>query len=359
MLTSIRSSPELVSDFVLALFSEDIEDRWPASIRNILTATLLRHYEEFIYIIEQHPDEPYKDNSRHALVHTVNRALRLTKVSHDTFNHWCKEIRHGFGINNFMALPIDLLPPDAVRETKVDPRSLFDRYNSICSSYNSLFAQKMNLEDDVSRLRLDVANLTRSNQCMEKKVADQNELLAKIVNVLEIKFDKQGSKTVRTPPIEDVMYFSDSMKRWRKDFSLKEMFVRYFTDQCFEGYELEKNSSDFKNKLPSEKNAIKGQYKRLKKTIKVMLYFCDSFPKAIPQEPSSLSTWQRQVSLLAERAMNALMEEIPNPPKRITSAYLLKAGTVKDWDNPDSPLAKCLPKDTPNAILTHFGFDLK
>jgi hypothetical protein len=78
---------------------------------------------------------------------------------------------------------------------------------------------------------------------------------------------------------------------------------------------------------------------------------------SFPQDPSSLSTWQRQVSLLAERAMNSLMEKIPNPPKRITPAYLLKARI--DWDNPDSPSAKSLPKDTPNAILAHFGFDMK
>jgi hypothetical protein len=255
-----------------------------------------------------------------------------------------------------MALPIDLLPPDAVRDTKIDPRSLFDRYNSLCSSYNGLFAQKMNLEDDVSQLRLDVAHLSCSLQRMEKViVADQNELLTRVVNVLEIKFDKQDNK-VRTLPVEDRMFFSDSMKRWRKDFSLKEIFVRYFTDHCFEGYEFEKNSSEFKTKLPSEKNSIKGQYKRLKKTIKVMLYFCDSFPKPIPQDPSSLVTWQRQLSSLAEWAMKALMEEIPNCPNRITPAYLLKSEIVKDWDNPDSPLAKGPPKDTPSAILAHFGF---
>jgi serine/threonine protein kinase len=124
--------------------------------------------------------------------------------------------------------------------------------------------------------------------------------------------------------------------------------------------ELEKNSCNFKNKLPSEKNTIKGQYKRLKKTIKVMLYFCDNFPKAIPQDPSNLVSWQHQISSLAECAMNALLEEIPNSPsKRITPADLLKAEIVKDWDNPDSPLAKRLPKDTPNAILAHFGFNLK
>ena len=179
------------------------------------------------------------------------------KVDRDTFNNWCKEVRDGFCINNFTALPIDLLSPDVVRDMKVDPRSLFDHYNSLSSSYNGLFAQKMNLEDNVSRLRLDVAHLTRSNQRLEKAVADQNELLRRVVSVLEIKLDKQANKAVCVLPVGDIMLFSDSMKRWRKDFSVKETFVRYFTDQCFEGYELEKNSSEFKTKLPREKTHVK------------------------------------------------------------------------------------------------------
>ncbi|KAL7564537.1 hypothetical protein ACA910_013940 [Epithemia clementina (nom. ined.)] len=90
-----------------------------------------------------------------------------------------------------------------------------------------------------------------------------------------------------------------------------------------------------------------------------MLYLCESFPKPMPQDPTGLVAWQRQLSSLAEDAMNTLIAEIPDPPSRITSAYLLKASVVKDWDNPASSLAKRLPKDTPSALVTHFGFDLK
>jgi hypothetical protein len=170
-LSSIRSSPELVNDFALALFGDDIEQRWPASIRNMVTATLLRHYENFIIVVEQHPKELYEDNSRHPIVHSVNKALRLAKVDHKTLSLWCKEVCEGFCTNNYMALPIECLSPDAARVTKIDPRSLYDRFNQLCNSYNGLFAQKMNLEDDISRLRLDLANLTRSNHRLEKAVA--------------------------------------------------------------------------------------------------------------------------------------------------------------------------------------------
>jgi hypothetical protein len=88
-----------------------------------------------------------------------------------------------------------------------------------------------------------------------------------------------------------------------------------------------------------------------------MLYFCDSFPKPTPRDSSSLVTWQWGLSALAEQASNALKDALPNPPIRITQAYLSKSEIVKDWDNPDSPLAKKSPKGTPNIILAHFGFN--
>ena len=357
-LTSIHSSQELVDDFVSSLFIEDIEDRWPTKIRNILVASLLRHYEEFINVIEEAPSGRYDNNSRHPLVHVVNKALRLSKVSAEILEKWCKEVKHGFTINNFLALPVDLLPPDVINEAKVDPRSLFDHYSSLSSSYNGLFAQKRNLEENVSRLRADVSNLARSNQRLEKMVADQNVVLNKIAKVLEMKFDKQ-EPTIVSAEAPSYMLFSDTQKRWRKDFTLKEMFVRYFTDQCFEGYEIEKNGTEFKCKLPREKTLIKGQYKQLKRTIKVLLYFCDSYSKPIPlNDPASLATWQRQLSSLADRAVSALLNELPKVPgRRVTPAFLAKSDIVKDWDNPESPLSKSFPKDTPDIIRAHFGLD--
>jgi hypothetical protein len=35
------------------------------------------------------------------------------------------------------------------------------------------------------------------------------------------------------------------------------------------------------------------------------------------------------------------------------NSYLLEAEIVKDWDNPDSPLAKRPTKDRLNAVLAH------
>ena len=93
----------------------------------MLVATLFRHYQEFIEIMSQHPEGLYQDNTRHPLVNSVNKALTLARVSKDTFNLWCsKEVNDGFGIRNFMTLPIDHLPPDIIRDATADPHSLSD-----------------------------------------------------------------------------------------------------------------------------------------------------------------------------------------------------------------------------------------
>ena len=75
--------------------------------------------------------------------------MGLSKVSEGTFSYWCKEVREGFVIANYMSLPTNLLPPGAIKGRQVDPQSLFEHYNQLSVSYNSLFAQKMALQDNV------------------------------------------------------------------------------------------------------------------------------------------------------------------------------------------------------------------
>jgi len=251
-------------------------------MRNMLTAALLRFHAEFICVTEQHPNCTHEDNSRYPAVHSPNQALLLSKVDGETFDCWCEEVRDGFGINNILAVPIKFLPREISRGVKVDPQSLFDHHNDLVNSCHGLFAQKMNLEDNVSQLRLDVVCLIRRSDGMEAISVEQNELLARLANALEVACGKEEIPYVETPPVAGVMMFSDGQKRCWKDFTLKDMFTHFFADQCFEGHEMEKNNSDFKKMLPSARNTIKNQCNRLKKTIKTML--CFSSVKAFPAQ---------------------------------------------------------------------------
>ncbi len=354
-LARIRSHPELVDDFVTALFSQDIEMHWPRKIRYTLTASILRFYPDFLAIIEQNPRHSCETpHSQHPFVHAVQKAARLAKVSDDTFNNWVAEIRYSFASANFLEVPINSLPPDLAQFRQVDSRSLFERYNNLVSCYNSLHMQKMALEDDVARLRQDVANLVRSQSRQESIISSQNELLAKIASVLEIKFDKQTPST--TPePTSDVKPFSVSYKDFREISNcLDQVFVKFFVDNCVQGWEAEKRSDSFKAMLPSERKLLSANYKRLKKTIKIMLFFCDRFPPAQPDDPSKLSAWYRDLTDLSKQALTQLTEAIPDAPKPLTQTFVAKASSVNQWETKGHPNVKYFPSDTPRSILFHF-----
>ena len=120
----------------------------------------------------------------------------------------------------------------------------------------------MALQDDVRHLCNDITTLMRSNQRLEAVVAQQTNLLPRVVEVLEIKHNKQcppspsSSESITIP-----LFFSDSMKNLKKDASIQELFVTFFYRRCMEGYQLELQSQEYNLKLDSGKNKVKGQYK--------------------------------------------------------------------------------------------------
>ena len=350
---SISTQPELLEGFTEALFSGDIRDQWPPDMRNLLTASLLRFYPEFILLIEQHPDSKYQDNSRHALVHSVNRAMRVANVENEVFDKWCKEVRSGFENHNISALPWDLVHnrPDM----QLDPREMMDCYNTLVHTVHGIHQQKMRIEDTMHQLLIHNARQTQMLANQDQRILNLENGQSKIYKVLQMKLEQPSTEVDIVPPDQQaIRYFSDSQATRKKTATLKEIFVHFFENQCLEGYELEKNSAEFKAMLKGDKDKIKNLYKRTKHTIKVMLYFCDRYPDPIPHDPSSLVSWQRNLSSQADRAMAVLTNEIPDS-KRITPASLMKAPTVKDWNNPEHPSYKTLPRNTPQSVALHFG----
>lgn len=202
--------------------------------------------------------------------------------------------------------------------------------------------------------------LTRSNQRLEAVVAQQANLLSRVVEVLEIKHNKQCPPSPSSESIATPLFFSDSMENLKKDASIQEVFVAFFYRRCMEGYQLELQSQEYNSKLDSGKNKVKGQYKRLKKVIKVMLFFCESYPPFPPDDVGGFNLWHKKLTEAAEQATSeliaALTEANPTTPKRITQAYIQKSPIVSAWDNPRGSQAKYAPPNTPQSALSHFNF---
>ena len=125
----------------------------------------------------------------------------------------------------------------------------------------------MALQGDAHHLRNDIATLMRGNQRLEAVVAQQANLLSRVLKVLEIKHNKQCPPSPSSESIAMPLFFSDSVKNLKKDASIQELFVAFFCRRCMEGYQLELQSQEYNSKLDSGKNKVKGQYKRLKKVI--------------------------------------------------------------------------------------------
>ena len=150
------------------------------------------------------------------------------------------------------------------------------------------------------------------------------------------------------------------MKSLRKDATIQELFVAFFYRRCMEGYQLELKSPEYKAKLKSKQNSVKSQYKRLKKVVKVMLFFCDSYPPQPPKDLEGFNSWHKKLTNTAEQCTSELAaafnEEDSLTPKRITQSYIQKSQSVAAWDNQHSPKAKRAPPNTPQSALTHFSF---
>lgn len=344
-LVSVKTTPQLLDDFIHVLFVDDIEKRWPDSIRVLLTASLLRWYDDFAAIIKDHPKRIYEDSARHPLVHSVERACVSAKVDAETFKSWCREVRDGFAVSNYMAVPYELLPTG--HNIQVDPRSMVDFFNTLVGSFNGLFNQKMVLEEDIASLRRENAQQTRTIERLENVVTDLQKSNTRIIDVLELKYDKKPLAKRKPVPQTSLLHFSDV--KFPDNLTLEESFLKYFKERCLEGYLLELKSDEYAKKLKGEQGKIKNRYKKLKKAVKVLLLFCDHYPREVPEDPKELSKWIRETTSSAGAAVKRLSEAYPGEvPEQLKISHL-------------QPLHfdRSCPKDTPQHSRSHFGFPLE
>jgi hypothetical protein len=93
----------------------------------------------------------------------------------------------------------------------------------------------------------------------------------------------------------------------------------------------------------------------VKKTVKILLFFCPRFPSPRPNDASQLAAWHRDLADIAKQGMKQLIDSIPDPPIQITATYVANFSNANQWENPKHPNAKTFPNDTPQSVLVHFG----
>ena len=358
-LGSITTSPSLVTPFVNALFGGDIETRWPMNIRRMLTASLLRYYKEFLTILEWYPEDAHTTKSDHPFVNAVEEAMNVTGVSDELFNSWCKEVNEGFQIANYQFIPRQFL---TIQTTQVDPRSLYEHLQNQIAIQNSHLAQKMKMQEEIHQLRLENTQLIQSNLRNEKTLTMVVDQLSKTSNTLQIKFNTSppaspSRSTSSEQPSEDapisLMPFSEIYKKYKlSTLPIDDLFQNFFRYRCMEAHTSQLKTPSYKALLSGEKKKIRDAYKRLKKAIKTMLFFCERCPTPIPSNQVNLTKWYKELARTAQTAVSGLaaaIEKAEGPTKqKLNIAFFQKSKLVKEWDDPKSTNALSLPPDTPD-----------
>ncbi|CAB9501594.1 unknown protein [Seminavis robusta] len=211
---------------------------------------------------------------------------------------------------------------------------------------------------ELKEVRRDLSTLVLRNERMEQQLTSATNQLERVGKRIEI--ITPTKKVSSNEPVGDgasTPFYSATISLWRKNLEARDYFSNFFYDECLEGYKQELASSSWTRLLPSEQTRIKNHHKKLKKFIKIMLFFCPEYPKPRPESPEELVKWKRDVAHLANAAETALYRCLdPNSKRRKFSFdYILSHPLVKRFDSKEDELNKDLPSNTPRPVRMYFG----
>jgi len=365
LLYDIVSDTHLVSPFVDALFYNDRNDEWAPDIRSIMVAALLKNYDEFIGIIEQHPDGTFIDHERHPFVAALKVCRQRAGVNEETFLNWCKEVRQGFMNRNLPALPIDLLRREGSDVSSIicDTRTFADHFNALATAYYVLHSDNTRQLDLVQSLnrKVELQGVEiRDTRALVQSVASTVERIASRLEVVvpsDVLPEKESSSFFHGVNIHDAPFFSVVSKRW-PGMSPKTVFVSWFDDHLAAGFERDKKSPDWKMRPESDKNRVKSLFSRVKRIVRSLLCFCDYFPSPKPKDHAECLQWYSTLTEMSHRAENLVMKELFGDEAlkmNATLALILSNPLCKEWSKTRSDYYRELPYDIPEDIRIYFN----
>lgn len=380
-LDDVRVENDKLNVFVEHLFIKDVNNHWSQPIRQILVATLLRHYEEFENTIAMEPSGDFQDPSKHLFVACIKQKLYEAGVETELFHQWQEQVKEGFFNRNLPALPIQNFPRgmgdvnNPFHNVVLDPRCFTDHINALTQQYMALHGSVVTLQGTVNNITSTVSPF----MFRMKEIADSFEVLnarmeyfmagsysGTLPQVVSSPARSRSSRTSQSPQaalepeefseLSHIKHFSVSVKS-HKDKSgrpVSDWLYYFFTEQAQLGYEKDKAEMDKKEKteaLKKERTRLKNQFQRAKKTVKVLLHFCEEYPRERPSDVGSLQRWEQEVKRLglqAEQKMQKMMfADQGLEGKPISQNILLKSEQFTTAA--ESTLS--FPPDTPEEAL--------
>lgn len=341
---------ELFEKFMGYLFANDTEYVWRPGVRALLVGSLLRHYDELIDILEKHPDKDFVIDD-HPFVARVKHALLLAGVSEAVFNEWKKQVAIGFFNRNLPGLPISNYPKHLgdkkhhFHQVMMDPRCFVDCMN-----------QQINLQLGLHSQNQLIINLLQ-DQLRQERVHNK-DLSAKLDKLLYHDSNPNTTANEEKKVGYDILRFSISTRNWKDRPSIADLFFYFFSDNCRAGFEKDKQHYSWSIMSPPDKKRWKNLFQRLKRTVKLMLYFCDSYPIQKNASLDGVTSFKKEVRQLASDAEKRIRHSLGVIVA--TQNVLLNSLPAKEWENKDPCRAaigsiKKLPSNTPFDMVAFFN----
>ena len=348
-LDDIHTKPELLDGFVDCIFQNDVTEMWPRHIRYLLVGALLRHYDEFCGCLSAHPKHLYDNLENHLFISKVKNALRSCGVDDATFDAWKEEVGIGFWSRNCQSLVISRMPaqlldgsPHPSRSVMMDPRCFMDHFNDLARSMMTLQATQRQL----------VLTLNRSEQrqlLILDKLAQISSFPGSSPVVLVAQQPDQEMEDSAAPP--PVIRYTVAEKGWGKVKNVEQYFFHFFNDQAMEGYQFDLEDPQWATNPDTSK--IRAKFGRLKKVIKIMLAYADTYPPPKPRQVANIAAWQRAVRDIAAACNARILQKLndlsnsPTIKTQLSQAALIAAKEVHCDED-------MLPDDTPIAARAWF-----
>lgn len=364
-LEDISGDRNLVLGFVDLLFIRDERNVWPQSVRQLLAGSLLRHYDDFLSILETHPAQAFADPTKHIFVASIQQKLQEAGVAPDTFEEWQADVKKGFFNRNLQALPITTFPSSTgdrrnkFSQLLLDPRCFVDHINSLSAHYQGLLGQVDSLHSVMSG----IARSVRTTQQQVHEIADVVVELRAMTTPAAVSPSStvKSQSSVRSPgnsvdPCQFVKNFSVSNKRHTElkgSRTLAEHFAFFFLEQVPEGYEKDKKEFLDKDVDSDTRKKLCNQFTRLKKCVKILLMFCNNYPRPRPTSGMDIKEWEIEIRQLGRDAEARLRSVLfpDDPNKEMTQNTLATSKECKQWEKETSEMYRELPANTPVDTL--------
>lgn len=397
----ITTEPEPLQRFTDALFEDDTAKHWSPRVRELLVVNLLLRYDQFCDVLLAHPlqqqlvevegydglvnvdsslprPHPRDPTDQH---HSVNRfeslALRdnpflcrvnqaLSKAEADEwFPSWITEARKSFIARNLPALPIQTFqlygatPDEGIT---MDPRCFTDHFNVLASITQSIHMEQQRHRHILNDLQ---SAFNRESHTTSTSILGKILNMERMLQRLESNLLGEAPKPTVPLPRKGVVKFTVSSKCLGRGATLVDVATAFFVDDYETGYEKDKESSDWKDLLSSkEKSSIRKKFSKLKRSVKILLFYAESYPTSPHDDPDPTRSYKeivRRIATEAYKRLQAILKEdnggilVPIGEKKITPDTLQSLMAMPENKNIEKNGK--LPDNTPEDAQRFFGSD--